>query len=167
MIARAALIALAPIALAGAAAPAAATDYIVIRKEILVDRPADAVWKRVGSFCAIAEWLKVKCEIVAGSGTGDVGTIRRLNDSTLEPMVARTDHSYTYSQIAGGMTGFAYNGTLAVEPAGATRSKITYTLIYDAALMPSDEARKAQFDRANPRFQGAIETMKALAEAEK
>jgi len=155
------------IALAGAAAPAGATDYVVIRKEILVERSADAVWKRVGDYCAIAEWLKVKCEIVPGSGTGDVGTIRRLNDTTLEPMVARTAHSYTYSQIAGGMTGFAYNGTLAVEPVAANRSKITYTLIYDAALMPSDEARKAQFDRANPRFQGAIETMKALAEAEK
>jgi hypothetical protein len=137
----------------------------VIRKEILVDRSADAVWKRVGGYCAIAEWLKVKCEIV--SGAGDVGTIRRLNDATLEPMVASTAHSYTYSQTAGGMTSFAYNGTLAVEPAGTGKSRIVYTLIYDAALMPSDEVRKAQFDRINPRFQGAIETMKALAEAEK
>ena len=161
MIARAALAS----ALIIASTPAAASDYIVIRKEILVDRSADAVWKRVGSYCAIAEWLKLKCEIV--TGTGDVGTIRRLNDVTLEPMVASTPHSYTYSQTAGGMASFAYNGTLAVEPAGTGKSRIVYTLIYDAALMPSDEVRKAQFDRINPRFQGAIETMKALAEAEK
>lgn len=159
MIARAALAS----ALTMAAVPAPASDYVVIRKEILVDRSADAVWKRVGGYCAIAEWLNLKCEIVSGSG--DVGTIRRLNDTTLEPMVARTPHSYTYSQTAGGMAGFAYNGTLAVEPAGTGKSRIVYTLIYDAALMPSDEVRKAQFDRINPRFQGAIETMKALAEA--
>ncbi|CUS43363.1 MAG: SRPBCC family protein [Pseudomonadota bacterium] len=159
MIARAALAS----ALMMAAAPAQASDYVVIRKEILVDRPADAVWKRVGGYCAIAEWLKLKCEIVSGSG--DVGTIRRLNDTTVEPMVASTPHSYTYSQTAGGMAGFAYNGTLAVEPAGTGKSRIVYTLIYDAALMPSDEVRKAQFDRINPRFQGAVETMKALAEA--
>ncbi len=82
-------------------------------------------------------------------------------------MVASTAHSYTYGQTAGGMASFAYNGTLAVEPAGTGKSRIVYTLIYDAALMPSDEVRKAQFDRINPRFQGAIETMKALAEAEK
>jgi hypothetical protein len=164
MIARAAL-ASALVALMAAAAPAAASDYVVIRKEILVDRSADAVWKRVGGYCAIAEWLKVKCEIV--SGAGDVGTIRRLNDTTLEPMVASTAHSYTYGQTAGGMATFAYNGTLAVEPAGTGKSRIVYTLIYDAALMPSDDVRKAQFDRINPRFQGAIETMKALAEAEK
>ena len=161
MIARAALAS----ALIIASTPATASDYIVIRKEILVDRSADAVWKRVGGYCAIAEWLKLKCEIV--SGTGDVSTIRRLNGTTLEPMVASTPHSYTYSQTAGGMASFAYNGTLAVEPAGTGKSRIVYTLIYDAALMPSDEARKAQFDRINPRFQGAIETMKALAEAEK
>jgi len=157
--------ALTALALTAAATPAGAADYVVIRKEILVERPADAVWQRVGDYCAIGEWLKLKCELV--SGTGDVGSVRRLNDTTLEPMIARTGHSYSYGQTAGGMAGFAYNGTLAVEPVDAARSKIVYTLIYDAALMPSDAVRKAQFERIGPRFQGAIETMKALAEAGK
>jgi hypothetical protein len=161
MIARA-LIAL---TLTAAATPAMASDYVVIHKEIIVERPADAVWKRVGDYCAIGEWLKMKCELV--SGTGDVGSVRQLNGTTLEPMIGRTDHSYTYGQTAGGMAAFAYHGTLAVEPVDKKRSKIVYTLIYDAALMPSDEVRKAQLDRVGPRFQGAIETMKALAEAEK
>lgn len=145
------------------ATPAVVADYVVIRKEILVDRPADAVWQRVGDYCAIGAWMKLKCEIV--SGAGDVGTVRRLNDITVEPMIARTPYSYTYGQTAGGMADFAYHGTLAVEPAGAKQSRIVYTLIYDAALMPSDEVRKAQFERIGPRFQSAIETMKAMAEA--
>ena len=155
----------ATVALLAGASPAAAADYVVIRKEILVARPAEAVWRRIGDFCAIGEWMQRKCDYLSGSG--DVGTIRVLDGATQEPMIARTGHSYTYGQIRGGMSGFAYNGTLAVEAAGPRRSTIVYTLIYDAALMPSDEARKAQFDRIGPRFQTAIETMKRLAEAGK
>lgn len=152
--------------LAATAIPATAADYITIRREAEVDRPADVVWKRVGAnYCSISEWLGMTCEII--SGQGDVGTVRKLNGETIEPMVAKTPHSYTYGQTAGGMAKFAYNGTLAVEPLGAKRSKIIYTLIYDADLMPSDEARKAQFDRLNPRFQGAVDKMKALAEADR
>jgi hypothetical protein len=143
--------------------PATAASYVVIRKETTVDRPADAVWKRIGDYCAIGEWLKRKCEYIAGSG--DVGTIRQLDGETQEPMIAKTEHSYTYGQTKGAMSTFAYNGTLAVEPLGAKRSKLVYTIIYDGALMPSDEVRKAQADRIGLRFEGALQTMKTLAEA--
>ncbi|MDB5689532.1 MAG: hypothetical protein JWL91_1408 [Sphingomonas bacterium] len=145
-------------------APALAADYVLIRKEILVERPADTVWRRVGGFCAIADWLKLKCELVSGSG--DVGSIRRLNGEIEEPMVGRTVRSYTYGQTKGAMAGFDYHGTLAVEPEGPTRARILYTITYDAARMPSDAVRKAQFERIGPRFQAAIEAMKVLAEAQ-
>jgi len=153
------------LALGFAASPAAASDYVVIRREILVDRPADAVWQRIGGFCAIGEWLKVKCEIIAGKG--GVGTVRQLNGTTVEPMVGSTPLSYTYWQTAGGMAAFAYHGTLAVEWVASKKSRIVYTLVYDAALMSSDDVRRAQYTRISSRFQGAIETMKALAEARK
>ena len=153
------------LALVLVAAPVGASNYTVIRKEILVDRAADAVWQRVGGFCAIGEWLKVKCEIIAGKG--GVGTVRQLNGTTIEPMVGATPLSYTYGQTAGGMATFAYHGTLAVEPVGPKTSRIVYTLVYDAALMSSDDVRRAQYTRMSTRFQGAIETMKALAEARK
>lgn len=149
--------------LAATAMPVAAADYIVIRREIEVERPADLVWARVGDYCGITEWLKLSCAIV--SGQGDVGTVRTLNNETIEPMVAKTARSYTYGQTVGGMANYAYNGTLAVEPIGEKRAKIVYTLIYDADLMPSDEVRKAQFERISTRFQGAVESMKAIAEA--
>jgi hypothetical protein len=145
------------------AMPASAADYVVIRKEIKVDRAADTVWQRIGGFCAIGEWLKLTCEMTAGKG--DVGSVRRLNGEIVEPMVGRTARSYTYGQTSGAMAGFDYHGTLAVEPAGPQRARILYTIVYDAALMPSDAVRKAQFDRIGPRFQGAVEAMKTLAEA--
>ena len=153
----------AAVALAATAVPAIASDYTVIRKEVAVDRPADAVWKRVGDFCAIGEWMQRKCAYTSGSG--DVGTVRQLDGATDEPMVAKTAHSYTYGQIKGGMATFAYNGTLAVEPVDAKRSRLIYTIVYDAALMPSDEVRKAQAERIGPRFEAALQTMKKLAEA--
>jgi hypothetical protein len=147
---------LAAAALAGSAVPTMAANYVVIRKE---------VWQRVGDFCAIGEWMTRNCEY--SSGSGDVGTIRVLDGATEEPMVAKTAHSYTYGQTKGGMSTFAYYGTLAVEPAGAKSARLIYTIVYDAALMPSDEVRKAQAERIGPRFETALQTMKKLAEAKR
>ena len=153
------------LALGLAISPASASNYVVVRREILVERPADTVWQRIGSYCAISEWLKVKCTIIAGNG--GVGTVRQLNGITLEPMVGSTPLSYTYDQTTGNMAALNYHGTLAVEPVGARRSRIVYTLVYDAGSISSEATRKAQFDRISARFQGAIETMKELAEAQK
>ena len=78
-----------------APAAASAADYVTIRHEVVVDRSVDQVWQRIGGYCAIAEWMKVSCAYASGSG--GVGTVRRLmNGSTIEPMVAKTAHSYTY-----------------------------------------------------------------------
>src|SRR5271155_2723248 len=89
------------------AGAAAAPEYTTIVMEKTVDRPADVVWKKIGGYCDIATWLKVTC--VLTSGTGDVGTMRRLNDKTDEVMVAKTQHSYTYTQPT---TTILYHGTL-------------------------------------------------------
>src|ERR1700693_1642082 len=40
--------------------------YISIPLEITVNRPAAEVWKRVGKFCDIGEWLRVPCTITSG-----------------------------------------------------------------------------------------------------
>lgn len=145
------------------ASPALATDYVVIRHEVPVARPADQVWARVGDYCAIREWMGVTCSYV--SGTGGVGTVRALRDATvLEPMVAKTAHSYTYAQTLGNMAGKEYHGTLAVEPDGANRSKLSYTLIYDQATMPSDAVRASERARIDKRFGELLLVMKGMAE---
>ena len=151
--------------LAGAVAtPALAADYVAIRKEVTVDRPADTVWSRIGDYCAIAEWLKVKCAYASGSG--DVGTVRALNDgATLEPMVARTARSYTYAQTKGNMAHAAYHGTLAAEADGANRTRLVYTLFYDQSALASDAVRASEHARLDKRFYEALLEMKRLSEA--
>ena len=140
-----------------------AADYVTIRNAVEVDAPADAVWARVGGYCAIAEWMKTNCDYV--SGGGGVGTVRRiLNGTVLEAMVAQTARSYTYWQSQGSMAGAAYHGTLAAEPLGRDRTRLTYTLFYDQAAFASDDVRKAQHDRFDGLFQGFLEVMKAMAE---
>lgn len=146
-----------------AAFPAAAADYVAIRLTTTVDRPVDAVWSKIGGYCAIADWLKVTCELT--SGTGEVGTVRRLNGTTLEPMVAKTAHSYAYWQSAGTMTPYQYHGSLTAEPAGKGKTTLIYTLFYDASLMASDAVRESEHKRLEGRFGGALAEMKRLSEA--
>jgi hypothetical protein len=140
-----------------------AADYVVIQRQVEVNRSAADVWKRVGGYCAIADWLKVSCDYVSGSG--EVGSIRRINGTNLEPMVAKTNYSYTYWQTVGNMAPMSYHGTLAVEPESANKSKLVYTLFYDQAAMPSDAVRASEQERLTQRFQGALDMMKSLAEA--
>jgi hypothetical protein len=149
--------------LTSAANTVRAADYVTIRKEVEVDAPADAVWARVGGYCAIADWMKTTCEYV--SGAGGVGTVRRiLNGTVLEAMVAQTPRSYTYWQTQGNMAVAAYHGTLAAEPLERGRTRLIYILFYDQAAFPSDEVRKAQHERLEGRFQGFLEVMKAMTE---
>ena len=61
----------------GAQAPAASGDskivvekptYTTIALETTVNKPAAEVWKRVGGYCAIAEWLQIAagCKMLSG-----------------------------------------------------------------------------------------------------
>ena len=84
---------------------------------------------------------------------------------TVEPMIARTAHSYTYGQIEGAMKDFDYHGTLAVEPAGNGRSRLVYSLVYDQSKMASDAVRASEKLRMEGRFQGAVDKAKAIVEA--
>src|SRR2546428_2086726 len=59
-----------PPAPAAQAAPPAAVStvvasptYISIPLEIAVNRPAVDVWKRIGKYCDIGEWLRIPCTI--------------------------------------------------------------------------------------------------------
>jgi polyketide cyclase/dehydrase/lipid transport protein len=142
------------------AGAATAPEYTTIVLDKTVDRPADVVWKKVGGYCDIATWFKVTC--VYTSGTGDVGTMRRLNDHTDEVMVAKTLHSYTYTQPT---TTILYHGTLEVRADGPKRSKLVYTLFYDISPLTTPEARTADREQRTTRFAAALETMKQLSEA--
>jgi Polyketide cyclase / dehydrase and lipid transport len=143
--------------LAGSAAMAA--DYATIVLSVDVARPADAVWKKIGGFCDIGPVLKLKC--VYTSGSGDLGTVRRLADRIDEVMVAKTSHSYTYTQPD---SKILYHGTVDVEPMGSDSSKISYSLFYDQSDLTTDAARAKARDQRTKAFTRALGTMKQTAE---
>jgi hypothetical protein len=145
------------------AAPAGAADYVVIPLHIDANVSADTAWARIGTYCDIAKWAKMPCELIAGSG--GVGSVRRLIGGVIEePMVAATAHSYTYGQTVGPNKDIDYHGTLAVEPTGAGTSRIDYTLVYDQARVAADK-RAGMRDGMGQRFQVFMNALKAQAEA--
>ena len=140
-------------------------NYVTIDMEIDVNKPAAEVWKRIGKYCDIAEWLPVvrECTMLSGK-EGEVGSVRSVAN---EILVGKTELSYTYTQpVREGSPYNLYHGTLEARPVDAKTSKIVYTLMYDNSLVQGDEAAKqAEMDRRRSIFMGAMKKMKELAEA--
>ena len=151
-----------------AAAPAAPVStvvanptYISIPMEITVNRPAAEVWKRVGKYCDIGEWLRVNCTITSGKD-GEFGAVRSIGN---EILVGKTELSYTYTQpVREGRPYIMYHGTLEARPLTATTSKLVYTLILDNSTLADDAARDRDRAQRTAQFTTALENMKILAE---
>ena len=144
------------------AAPALAADYASFSLTTAVNATPEKTWSRIGDFCAIKDWLGTTCSLTAGSG--EVGTIRVLNNGAVtEMMVAKTPFSYTYMQPLNPAN--LYHGTLAVEPDGAGHSKIIYTFLYDQDPLGDAAAKAANRKQRTDRFTAALAKMKAMAEA--
>jgi hypothetical protein len=137
--------------------------YVSIPLEITVNRPAAEVWKRIGGYCDISEWLQIAagCRITSGKD-GEVGAVRTVGT---EVLVARTEFSYTYTQpVRAGRPYNLYHGTLEVRSVTATTSKILYTLLYDNSMLPDDAAREKDKASRTATFTRALGNMKTLAE---
>ena len=135
--------------------------YVSIPMEITVDRPAAEVWKRVGKYCDIGEWLQVPCTITSGKD-GEFGAIRSIGN---EILVGKTELSYTYTQpVREGRPYNLYHGTLEARPVTPTSSKLVYTLIFDNSMLPDDAAREKDIAQRTTRFTQALQNMKILAE---
>jgi hypothetical protein len=135
--------------------------YISIPLEITVNRPAAEVWKRVGKFCDIGEWLRLACTITSGKD-GEFGAVRSVAG---EVLVAKTELSYTYTQpVRAGRPYNLYHGTLEARPVTATTSKLVYTLMFDNSMLADDAARERDKTQKAAQFTQALENMKILAE---
>jgi hypothetical protein len=145
-------------ALAGAAR---AAEYVTIPLEASVDAPAEVTWKKVGGYCDIGAWMKTSCVITSGKAD-EVGAVRRIADRVDEVLVARTASSYTYAQPKSPID---YHGTVEVRPDGKGKSKILYTLIYDAAALPAGADKAKDVANRTAMFTRVINTMKGIAEA--
>jgi len=141
-----------------------APTYVSIPMEITVNRPAAEVWKRIGKYCDIGEWLQIPagCQITSGKD-GEIGAVRTVGR---EILVGKTELSYTYTQpVYEGRPYNLYHGTLEARPVTKKTSKIVYTLMYDNSLIPGDAAAKAaEIQRRRTTFERAVANMKILAE---
>lgn len=135
--------------------------YTSIEMEVTVNRPAGEVWKRVGKYCDIGEWLQFACTITQGKD-GEFGAVRSIGN---EILVGKTELSYTYTQpVREGRPYDLYHGTLEARPVSATTSKLIYTLLFDNSMLADDAAREADKTRRRTTFQRALDNMKILAE---
>jgi hypothetical protein len=147
-------------------APADATvvanpTYVSIAMEIMVNRPAAEVWKRVGKYCDIGEWFQLPCTITAGKD-GEVGAVRSVAS---EVLVGKTELSYTYTQpVRAGRPYDLYHGTLEARPVTATTSKLVYTLVFDNSMLADDAARERNKEQRTATFTRALQNMKTIAE---
>jgi hypothetical protein len=160
---RSAWVALGAAALAGTAL--AEPEYTTIKLEIDIAKPAQEVWAKVGSYCDNAERLDLDCTIT--SGDGGMGTVRVLAGGRVtEILVAQTELSYGYTQPAReGQFYNLYHGFMEARPVTATTSKMVYTLVYDVSDKADQAAKDADIARRRGMFEGALQNMKALAEA--
>jgi len=137
--------------------------YASIPMEIDVNRSAADVWKRIGKFCDIGEWLQIPtgCTILSGKD-GEFGAVRSVAN---EILVGKTELSYTYTQpVRNDRPYNMYHGTLEARPVTATTSKIVYTLFFDNSMLADAAARQADIDRRRTQFMRAMQNMKTLAE---
>jgi len=149
-----------------AATALAEPEYVTIKLEIDIAKPAGAVWAKVGGYCDISAWLNnVDCKIT--SGDGGVGTVRVLAGGRVtEILVAQTDLAYGYTQPAReGQFYNLYHGFMEAKPVTATTSKMLYTLVYDISDKADQAAKDADIARRRTMFEGALQNMKKLAEA--
>ena len=159
------LVALCALAAIGAAA-AAQPEYVTIKMQIDVAKPAREVWAKVGGYCAIAKWLNTDCKIA--SGDGGMGSVRVLAGGRVtEIMVGQTDLAYGYTQpVKEGQFYNLYHGFLEAKPVTDKTSKLLYTLVYDISDKPDQAAKEADMARRRMMFEGALKNMKELAEAQ-
>ena len=150
-----------------AAAPAAGNvvvanpTYTTLVMETTINRPAAEVWKRVGKYCDIGEWMQFPCTITSGKD-GEVGTVRSIGR---EVLVGKTDLSYTYTQpVTAGQPYILYHGTMEARPVTATTSKIVYTLMWDNSTLADDAARDRDRAQRRQMFENALNNMKILSE---
>ena len=72
-------------------------DWITMRFTADLNKSADVAWQKIGGndLCAIGPYIGLPC--VATKGKGELGSIRTINGTLVEYIVARTKYSYTYT----------------------------------------------------------------------
>jgi len=139
-------------------------NYYRLEVEITVNKPAAEVWSKFGGYCDIGELLDMECEITQGDG--GIGTVRVLNGTIVEPMIAQTELSYGYTlPVIQGQYYTLYHGFMEARRVSETTSKLIYTAMWDTS-QHSEERINADVERRRNIFTKALAKMKAIAESE-
>lgn len=137
--------------------------YVTVRLTQDVNASADTVWARVGEYCDIGKWAFPDCKLLAGDG--GYASVRNIVN---EVLVAKTGHSYTYTQPVRKEGKYdLYHGTLEVVPVTAKTSRLIYSLFYDNSLLADDAARDADIATRKKLFTPFLQNMKTLGEGGK
>ncbi len=141
--------------------------YVMIDDSILVDEPVDRTWKRIGGFCEITEWMNspewADCRYLQGDG--GAGSVRSIAD---EVLAGPTEYSYTYAQPPRRNTPYNLaHGTLAAEAVTPSRTRLTYTMLWDDSVLPTEAARRQNKAMRNALVTAWLKNMKVLAEGGK
>jgi len=146
------------------ASPAAEPIYYRLELDIEIDRPAADVWARVGGYCDISEWAGLDCEITQGDG--GIGTVRVLRGTIVEPMVAKTELAYGYTQpVVEGQYYTLYHGFMEARPVTESTSKLIYTMMWDVS-QSSEEETNTTIERRREFFGAALAKIKEIAESD-
>ncbi len=97
-----------------------------------------------------------------------MGTVRVLaGGRVIEILVAQTELSYGYTQPAvEGQFYNLYHGFMEARPVTEDTSKMLYTLVYDVSNLPDQAAKDADMARRRGMFEGALASMKEIAESD-
>jgi len=143
---------------------AAEPIYYRLELDIEIDRPAADVWARVGGYCDISEWAGLDCEITQGDG--GIGTVRVLRGTVVEPMVAKTELAYGYTQpVVEGQYYTLYHGFMEARPVTESTSKLIYTMMWDVS-QSSEEETNTTIERRREFFGAALAKIKEIAESD-
>ena len=137
--------------------------YQTFTLETTINKPVAEVWKRIGKYCDIAEWLQIPagCKITSGK-EGDVGSVRSVAN---EIMVAKTEYSYTYTQpVRGDRPYNLYHGTLEARAASPTTTRMLYTILWDNSMVADDAAKEKDRAGRTATFTRALANIKTIAE---
>jgi hypothetical protein len=149
--------------LAASSSAMAEPNYYRLELDIIIDKPASVVWAKVGDYCDISEWAGLDCQITQGDG--DIGTVRVLNGTIVEPMVARTELAYGYTQpVVEGEYYTLYHGFMEARPVTDQTTRLIYTMMWDIS-QSSDEELQATIRGRREFFGTALAKMKEIAEA--
>jgi hypothetical protein len=139
-------------------------NYTTMALEITINRPAAETWARIGRFCDLKEWLGRDCTITSGKD-GELGAVRTLAGGVIEPIVAVTPMSYTYTfPVRVGVPYTMQHNTLEARVVDERTSKIVYSFFWDNSMLTAEQ-RVAEVAARKERLTPALERMKTIVES--